>query len=303
MSSSGKYGDGGTPSLPIWITGAAGLIGSHLVQTALRFALWAQVIGIVRNGNMPSLPTIKLDLIDFAAVRREFQRQRPQLVIHCAAMSRSPACQEHSKLARLANVDATRNLAELAADIPFVFFSTDLVFDGQKGNYIETDAVNPISVYADTKVEAEGFVRAHPRHLILRAALNAGKSPAGDGGFDEQMRMAWQAGRAVNLFTDEFRCPIPAAVTARVVWELVAKKVMGTFHLGGAEKLSRYEIGKMLAARCPELKPQIISGSLKEYRGAPRPPDVSLNCAKAQATLSFPLPKFSEWLAGEAVST
>jgi dTDP-4-dehydrorhamnose reductase len=288
MSFASKYGNGGTPSLPVWITGAAGLIGSHLVQTAPRFAPGFDVIGLARP---------QLDLTDFAAVRREFARQQPRLVIHCAALSRSPACEENPSLARLANVDATRNLAELAADIPFIFFSTDLVFDGQKGNYIETDVVNPLGVYAETKVAAEGFVRSHPRHLILRAALNAGPSPTGDRAFDEQMRLAWRAGRAVNLFTDEFRCPIPAAVTARSVWELVAKNQTGTFHLGGAERLSRHEIGELVAARYPELKPQIIPGSLKEYRGAPRPPDVSLNCAKVQAALSFPLPKFSEWLA------
>jgi len=273
---------------PAWITGAAGLIGSHLVQTAPRFAPEFDVIGLTRP---------KLDLTDFAAVRREFARQRPELVIHCAAMSRSPACEADPKLARLMNMDATRNLAELAVDIPFVFFSTDLVFDGQKGNYVETDAVNPLGVYAETKVAAEGFVRLHPRHLILRTSLNAGPSPAGDHAFDEQMRLTWGAGRAVNLFTDEFRCPIPAAVTARAVWELVGKNKTGTFHLAGAERLSRFEIGELVAARYPELKPQIIAGSLKEYRGAPRPPDVSLNCAKVQAALSFPLPKFSEWLA------
>jgi dTDP-4-dehydrorhamnose reductase len=272
----------------VWITGAAGLIGNYLVQTAPRFAPEFDVAGLTRT---------HLDLTDFAAVKREFLWQRPGAVIHCAAMSRSPACQENPPLARLANVEATRNLAELAAGIPFVFFSTDLVFDGQKGNYVETDAVNPISVYAETKVEAEAVVRAHPRHLILRAALNAGRSLTGDRAFDEQMRLAWQAGRALDLFTDEFRCPIPAVVTARAVWELLAKQATGTFHLGGAERLSRYEIGVVLAARWPELKPQIVPGSLKQYRGAPRTPDVSMNCAKVQAMLSFPLPKFSEWLA------
>lgn len=273
---------------PVWITGAGGLIGNYLVQTAAKFAPQFQVTGLTRA---------QLDLTDFAAVRRAFAEQRPRLVIHCAAMSKPPACQENPGLARLANVDATRNLAELAAEIPFVFFSTDLVFDGLKGNYIETDAVNPVTVYAETKVAAEEIVRRHPRHTILRAALNAGKSPTGSYAFNEQMRLAWQAGRALDLFTDEFRCPIPAGVTAQAVWELVVKNQTGTFHLGGAEKLSRCEIGQLLAARHPELNPRINPGSLKQYQGPPRTPDVSLNCAKVQAALSFSLPKFSEWLA------
>jgi dTDP-4-dehydrorhamnose reductase len=273
--------------LPVWITGAAGLIGNYLIQTAPRFAPGFGPVGLTRA---------QLDLTDFVAVQREFERQRPQLIIHSAAMSRSPACQENPRLARLTNVDATRNLAELAADLPFIFFSTDLVFDGQKGQYVEADAVNPLSVYAETKVAAEEVVRRHPRHLILRAGLNAGQSLTGDRAFDEQMLLAWQAGKVLDLFTDEYRCPIWAGVTARAVWELAAKGATGTMHLGGAERLSRYEIGQLLAARHPELNPRFVAGTLKHYRGAPRAPDVSMNCAKVQALLSFPLPKFSEWL-------
>lgn len=288
MSCPGNTGDGGTPSLPIcWITGAGGLIGNYLFQTAPQFAPDFEVIGLTRA---------QLDLTDYAAVRAEFQRQQPQLVIHCAAMSKSPACQENPVLARKLNVEVAAQLAGIALKVPFVFFSTDLVFDGQKGNYTETDAVNPISVYGETKAIAEDIVSRHPRHLILRATLNAGRSPSGTSAFNEQMRAAWAAGKALDLFTDEFRCPIPAAVTARAVWELVAKKAVGIFHLGGAEKLSRVQIGELLAARCPELNPKIIPGSLKQYQGAPRTPDVSLDCAKAQSQLSFPLPKFSEWL-------
>jgi dTDP-4-dehydrorhamnose reductase len=264
------------------------LIGNYLVQTAPRFAPHRRVVALTRD---------QLDLTDFAAVRRAFADQKPPLIIHCAAMSKPPACQENPRLARLTNVDVTRQLAELAADIPLVFFSSDLVFDGRQGNYVETDAVNPITVYAETKVAAEEVVRRHPRHLILRAALNAGRSPAGNSAFNEQMVSAWREGRALNLFTDEYRCPMPAVVTARAVWELVAKEATGTFHLGGAEKLSRYEIGQLLAARHSGLNPRMVPGSLTAYQGAPRAPDVSLNSARAQAGLSFSLPKFSEWLA------
>ena len=53
----------------------------------------------------------------------------------------------------------------------------------------------------------------------------------------------------------------------------------------------------MLAARCPELNPQLEPGSLKDYHGAPRPADTSFNCAKLQARLSFPLPGLPDWLA------
>jgi dTDP-4-dehydrorhamnose reductase len=137
---------------------------------------------------------------------------------------------------------------------------------------------------------------ANPRHTVIRTSLNGGTSPTGDRGFNEQIRRAWQAGQTLNLFSDEYRSPIPAAVTARATWELLEKKQVGVFHLAGAERLSRAQIGEALAARWPQLHPKFKVGSLKDYQGAPRSPDTSLNCAKAQAQLSFPLPGLISWL-------
>jgi dTDP-4-dehydrorhamnose reductase len=271
-----------------WVTGAGGLIGNYLVQLAPRFAPGWRVRGLKRAD---------LDLTDLAALDRAFAADSPRLVIHCAAMSRSPDCQARPAEARRVNVDVTRHLAGLCASARLVFFSTDLVFDGRQGGYAETDALNPLSIYGETKVAAEQTVLAHPRHLVIRTSLNGGTSPAGDRAFNEEMRRAWAAGRTLNLFTDEFRSPTHACVTARAVWELAPQDVSGILHVAGAERLSRLEIGQLVAARCPKLQPRIVAGSLRDYQGAPRPPDTSLNCARAQARLSFRLPGLREWLA------
>lgn len=272
----------------VWITGAGGLIGNYLVQSAARFAPHWQPRGWTRP---------QLDLTDHDAVRRAFRDESPAAIIHCAAMSKSPDCQANPALAQKINVAATALLAELASDIPFVFFSSDLVFDGKKGNYVETDAVGPLSIYAETKVAAEQIVLANPRHTVIRTSLNGGTSPRGDSGFNEQLRRDWQAGQVPKFFVDEFRCPIPAVVTARAAWELLNCGATGVFHVAGAERLSRLQIGEALAARHPELNPRLLSASLREYAGAPRAPDTSLNSAKAQRLLSFPLPGFRSWLA------
>ena len=270
-----------------WVTGAGGLIGHHIVLGAARYAPDWAVRGWTRE---------QLDLSNFDAVARAFAAQNPALVIHCAALSRSPACEANPQLAERINVDATRHLVELAQGIPFYFFSTDLVFDGRKGGYVESDPVNPLSVYAKTKVTAEQSVLQNGRHAVIRTSLNGGASSAGDRGFNEELRRAWREGRAPRLFTDEFRSPIAASVTARAVWELIAREAAGLLHLAGSERLSRFEIGRLVAARCPELQPRIEPALLRDYEGAPRPPDTSLNCAKAQALLGFRLPGLSEWL-------
>lgn len=257
------------------------------MQTANRFSPNFLPVGLTRP---------VLDLLDSAAVERAFYQQNPAAIIHCAALSKSPDCQANPKLAHQLNVDLTARLAELAADIPFIFFSSDLVFDGRKGNYSESDPTNPLNVYAETKVAAEKIVLANPRHTVIRTSLNGGTSPTGDRGFNEQIRRAWQAGQTLNFFRDEFRNPIPAALTARATWELLAKRQTGLFHVAGSERLSRAAIGELLAARCPQLKPKFSVGSLQDYQGALRSPDTTLNCNKAQALLSFPLPGLPAWL-------
>jgi dTDP-4-dehydrorhamnose reductase len=270
-----------------WITGAGGLIGSHLLASASHdTSLW-QVIGLTRP---------QLDLSDFDGVRRRFQTERPSLILHCAALSRSTACEANPDLARRLNVDLTAHLARLATHIPFVFFSTDLVFDGRQGHYKESDPPNPLGVYAETKAAAERIVLDNPRHTVVRTSLNGGTSPTGDRAFNEEMRRAWQAGRTLRLFTDEFRCPIPAAVTARAVWELVGQDQPGLYHLAGSERLSRWQIGQLIAQRSPSLNPRIEPASLRDYQGAPRPPDTSLNCTRLQSLLSFPLPGLTDYL-------
>jgi dTDP-4-dehydrorhamnose reductase len=270
-----------------WITGAGGLIGNYLVQTARVYAPALEVAGLTRG---------ELDLMDSAAVAQRFRRDHPGLVIHCAALSRSPECQAKPELAHKLNVEVTALLAGLAADIPFVFFSSDLVFDGREGNYDETAKVNPLSVYAQTKVEAEKIVLANPKHTVVRTSLNGGLSPKGDRGFNEQLRKSWEAGKTLTLFTDEFRCPICAAVTARAVWELAERNQPGLYHLAGSERLSRWQIGELLAARWPQLHPKIVPGSAADYPGAPRSLDTSLNCENIQRLLSFPLPGLTDWL-------
>ncbi|PWU11866.1 MAG: NAD(P)-dependent oxidoreductase [Verrucomicrobia bacterium] len=271
----------------IWITGAGGLIGNYLAQTAHRFLPQATILPLTRKD---------LDLTDFTAVRRAFQAQKPDLIIHCAALSQSPECEANPALARRLNVQVTAELAQLAAAIPFFFYSTDLVFDGRQGNYDEHASVNPLGVYAQTKVEAEKIVLSNPRHTVIRTSLNGGVSPTGDRGFNEKLRVAFQAGKTLDLFTDEFRSPIPAEVTAEATWELVLQKKTGRYHVSGSERLSRFQMGQLVAARWPQLNPNIVPGSLKNYAGAPRPPDTSLNCAKVQQLLSFRLPRLSQWL-------
>lgn len=277
------------PQGPVWITGANGLIGNYLAQTAGRYAPGRRVRALTRAD---------FDLLDFSAVERAFAADRPQLVIHCAAITTVTDAQKNPGLARRVNVEATRLLAELAADAQLVFFSTDLVFDGRKGDYTETDAPNPLHIYGETKLAAEAAVLKHPRHLVLRTSINGGASPSGNRAFNEQLRRSLrQSGAGMTLFTDEYRCPIAASETARAVWDLAGKNCAGLYHVAGADKLSRVQIGELLVRRWPEVTAAIRSGPAADYPGPARALDTSLNIARVQKVLAKPLPGLGEWLA------
>ena len=267
------------------------MIGQYLVKTAPRWAPDWHVQGLTRAD---------LDLTDPANVERTWQSIKPAAVIHCAALSRTKDCEQDPASARRINVEVTAHLAQLSQDIPFIFLSSGEVFDGKTGWYDETNEPNPINVYGQTKLEAERDVLQNPRHTVVRVVLTAGMSETGDGSFVEEMCRTAKSGKDVTLYADEFRCPLPAGVIARVTWELVDLKQPGLYHLGGNERLSRWEIGETLLPWYPELKGRLIQGSAQNHVGSHRPADLSLRCDKIQNLLSFRISGFREWLSGRS---
>ena len=271
----------------IWVTGAAGLIGNYVVEQAAQFAPGIEVVPLTRTD---------VDLRDSARLESLFREQSPDGVIHCAAIANTSICESDQQLATAINVSATSCLARLASGVPFVFLSTDIVFDGLTGNYSENDHCDPINFYGRTKLAAEEVVLSNPRHCVVRLSLNGGKSPSGDRGFNEVLFRSLAEGKVVRLFDDEFRQPLPALVTSRVLWEAILNRWTGVFHLGGAEKMSRYEIGRLLMQRWSHLEARLESSSLKDFVGGKRAPDTSMNCDRIQERLSFQIPSLREWL-------
>ena len=270
---------------PVWVTGAGGLIGSYLVKTFSAKGL--SVRGITHR---------EMELTNCGQVMDAFVKDHPAAVIHCAAISSSVICQQNPGLARRVNVFTTRFLSDIASDIPFFLFSTDLVFDGKQGDYHPEDTVNPLSIYGETKAEAEQYILSNPRHTVIRTSLNGGISPRGSRGFNEEIRNAWRAGKELCLFSDEYRCPIAAKLTAEIVTELLEKQVAGIVHVAGGKRLSRYEIATLLAGIYTDVKPLMREGSLREYKGAPRAPDTSLDISQTEELLGHSIPGLGEWL-------
>lgn len=282
------------PSAPkkLLITGASGFVGWNLCRAAA--AKW-KVFGTAFTHSVePEGATIwTIDLRDHDAVNALFEQIQPDAVIHSAAAKDPNYCQENPIESHRINVDASLSLAGICADreIPFVFTSTDMVFDGTAAPYAETAAVSPIHVYGEQKVLAEERILArYPSAAICRLPLMFGDAGPVAQSFLQPMVQQLKTGATVNLFTDEYRTPISGRVAAEGLL-LALEKTQGILHLGGSERISRYEFGRLVVERF-DIKNATLNACLQRdvKMAAPRPPDLSLDSAKANQLGFTPSP-------------
>ncbi|NEO99717.1 MAG: NAD(P)-dependent oxidoreductase [Symploca sp. SIO2E9] len=273
------------------VTGASGFLGWNLCQLARQE--W-EVYGTYfsQSVEIPDVTILKADLSNFQDLKRLYGEIKPAAVIHTAAKSRPNFCQLHPQESYPINVTASCNLAGLSADygIPYLFTSTDLVFDGLNPPYKETDPVSPVCYYGEQKVMAEqGMLERYQQTAICRMPLMFGAAPPTSSSFIQPFLKALREGQELTLFTDEFRTPVSAQTAVRGIL-LALEKAPGILHLGGKERISRYEFG-LLMTKVLELSPDKVKTCLQQDvpMAAPRSPDTSLDNSKAFALGYQPL--------------
>ncbi|MDF5712900.1 MAG: NAD(P)-dependent oxidoreductase [Rhizonema sp. NSF051] len=286
------------------VTGSSGFLGWHLCQLAKQE--W-EVSGTYFSHSLEitGINMLKVNLTNFQELQQIFSEIQPAAVIHTAALSQPNFCQTHSDESHAINVIASCNIAGLCADysIPCVFTSTDLVFDGLNAPYKETDPVSPVNIYGEQKVMAEeGMLERYPLTAVCRMPLMFGMATPTATSFIQSFIQTLKEGKELNLFIDEFRTPVSGKTAAKGLL-LALEKVNGRIHLGGKERISRYDFGRLLVEVF-----QLPANQLKACRqqdvkmAAPRPADVSLNSSKAFA-LGYQPPSLLEELVGCAKLT
>ena len=272
------------------VTGASGFLGWNLCTRAKQE--W-EVYGTCFSKaiEIPNVTLVKADLRDFQEIKRLFQEIQPAGIIHTAAQSNPNFCQTYPDEAHPINVTASCNLAGLSADysIPCVFTSTDLVFDGFNAPYRETDPVCPVNHYGEQKVMAEqGMLERYPRVAVCRMPLMFGLANSANS-FIQPFIKVLREGKELSLFTDYFRTPVSGQTAADGLL-LALEKVEGLLHLGGKERISRYEFGRLMADVLELPQKRLKTCQQKDVpMAAPRPADVSLDSSKAFALGYEPL--------------
>jgi dTDP-4-dehydrorhamnose reductase len=234
---------------------------------------------------------VALDLLDLQSVSRVVADCRPDVVIHCAAQADVERAQASPHEAEQINWLGTRKLvASLSADAYLIHISTDNVYDGAKGWFVETDEPAPINEYGRTKVLAEQEVRRFTGDwVILRIALLYGGRLEYRLCFCDRLYSQLKEGKRATLFSDEHRTPLHVEdVTSAIRGLLVRRPTKEIFNLGGPDRVSRADFGRILAEQTGLDTGLIdaVPASTVPTR-APRPKDLSLRSDKIRSVLKI----------------
>ncbi len=215
-----------------YITGVRGQLGSALAR---------RIRAEDRAGG--DLPELSIE--DEAGVRTAVASARPDVLVHCAAMTDVDGCARDPERAHRINAVGARIAAAAAAECgaSLVYVSTNEVFDGTKGEpYTETDSPNPINAYGRSKLEGEILAaEANERCWIVRTSWLYG---AGGRNFVHRVRALADENGSLRVVTDEFSSPTWVEDLADAMLRLIAAAPHGIYHVAASGGCSRYTFAR-----------------------------------------------------------
>jgi dTDP-4-dehydrorhamnose reductase len=234
----------------IIVTGASGLVGAHFVQ-ALEAEGARNLYGLYHSHfcQFKTANTKQVDITDRDAVIK-LKTLKPKLIIHCAAIANIAYCERQPELSYKINVQGTRNIVQLAKECgaKVVYLSTDAVFDGRRGDYLEKDEPCPLNQYGRTKLKGElCCVGMIPETLIIRFNTFGKYLFSQNKGFAENIAETLRKGKEYSAFTDVVFAPLYVKELSRIVLALLKKGAGGVYHVVGSETITKYQFALKVA--------------------------------------------------------
>lgn len=295
-----------TPRLPrtVLVTGASGQLGQYVLRELMARGITPSAWSGQKIGQVAGVTLEPVSLLERKLIKAKLADLKPDVIIHAGAMSAADDVWKNPEQGRQINTEATKVLAEWADSnkARLIYTSTDLVFDGSKNMWSEEDEVNPLLEYGRTKAAAEPYVMATAQGLVARVSLLYGPTITGKPSFFTATLDAIRQGHSRQIFTDEYRTPLDYLSAAETLCALATshRDVTGVLHLGGPERISRYELllrsAKRLGLNDSLIHPALASDTPMPE---PRPRDVSLATRKLRAVLPEIRMRTVEDVAGE----
>ena len=255
------------------VLGGSGFVGGYI----------AEHLNAIKTSFSGKAGFIKLDITKENEVKNLFEKIKPNVVINSAAMADVDRCEKEKEAANMINGAAVEWLASSANGVnaKFVQISTDYVFDGEIGNYKETDEPNPINEYGKSKLLGEQNALKYDS-IVIRIEMPYGINLAKNKNvFFESIIRNLKNGKRVNAAIDQIISPTYIEDVAPAIESLLASGSKGIFHLASKENLSRYEFSKLIAEVFDLDTSNIKKVRLDDFKlTAKRPKKTSLNTEK-----------------------
>jgi len=286
----------------ILITGSNGLLGQKLVELLIPKA-HVETIATARGENR--LPVSKgyryleMDITDPESVDQVLGTERPDVLIHTAAMTNVDQCEMEKDACWKLNVTATETLVTACAKyrIFLEHVSTDFIFDGTSGPYREEDAPNPVSFYGWSKYAAEKVVMSSEiGWAIARTVLVYGIAhDMSRSNIILWVKKSLEEGKNIKVVTDQFRTPTLAEDLALGCFLIADQEAKGIYHISGKDFMTPYEMA-LATADYFKLDASLISPTDASAFTQParRPPRTGFNLTKSRNVLGYEPHSFRE---------
>lgn len=270
------------------VTGSCGLLGRRLVNVLTDYY---EVVGIDKH--VPEdRNDLSVDITQRERTLKAIMTAAPRVVVHAAAETDVDRCETDRDLARRINVEGTANIADACTKVEakLILISTDYVFDGSKGDYVETDLPNPISFYGVTKLEAERITSSTPSDsLIVRPSVLYGWHPT-KLNFTTWILKGLRERRTLRVVRDHINSPTLADNLAQAIQRAIERNSRGVLHIAGNERISRFDFARRIARQFALDESLLVPVEMKDLDWvARRPRDSSLNVGKAEKELGIEL--------------
>jgi dTDP-4-dehydrorhamnose reductase len=275
----------------ILITGSNGQLGSELKKSAALF----------NDANLEFTDVDLLDITDREALARFCSGKNFKYIINCAAFTAVDKAETETALAHKINVDAVRNLTELASAIDafLIHVSTDYVFAGKNFlPYTESDPISPQSAYGRTKADGEAEALKYAKSIIVRTSWLY--SSFGNN-FVKTMLKLTKEREQVNVIFDQIGTPTYAGDLANAIISIVNYQGKnspqpGVYHYSNEGVCSWYDFATEIAELAGN-KAKVLPIETKDYPSVTQRPYYSvLNKSKIKATFGITIPHWKESL-------
>jgi dTDP-4-dehydrorhamnose reductase len=271
--------------MKVLVAGAGGMLGRDFVLAATN-----------AGHDVVAFDRPRMDVTDAAAVRRQFDRERPDMVINCAAWTDVDGAESAEEQAFAVNGSGAGNLAAAAREVgaAIVYVSTDYVFDGEKGSpYVESDQPAPLSAYARTKLAGEeATAAANKRHFIVRSS---GLFGIGGKNFVDTMLRLGASMSEVTVVRDQVTAPTYTWHLAFGLTRLIEGIEYGIHHMAAAGGCSWYEFAGEIFEQA-KVDCRVLSITSEMFGQAAQRPAYSV--MQSQREHAIRLPSWHDGLAG-----